>query len=140
MDKDVFCSLTFTKELDENEQKHLATIVKETVDAQARIDDENTNPGYVLLLKKPDVELYQKAVTKIVTLDEVQNILHNQQAMFEGYKNGRGLIGATAAISWEPLDRTFELIAYRPQAAMGNETTNRSKICATDGCRLPKHI
>ncbi len=60
--QDVFCSLTFTNELDESEQKHLATIVKETVDAQARIDDENTNPGYVLLLKKPDVELYQNAV------------------------------------------------------------------------------
>ncbi|VVB60848.1 tRNA(Ile2) 2-agmatinylcytidine synthetase TiaS [uncultured archaeon] len=115
----MFCSLTFTKELDENEEKYLSTIVKETIDTQACIDDDNTNPGYVLLLKKPDVDLYQKAVTKIVTLDVVQNILHNQQAMFEGYKNGRGLIGATAAISWEPLDRTFELIAYRPQQRWG---------------------
>jgi tRNA(Ile2)-agmatinylcytidine synthase len=119
--KDVFCSLTFTNELDESEQKHLATIVKETVDAQARIDDENTNPGYVLLLKKPDVYLYQNAVTKIVTLEEVQNILNNQQARFEGYKTRRGLIGATAAICWEPLDRTFELIAYRPQQRWGTK-------------------
>ena len=119
--QDMFCSLTFTNELDESEQKHLATIVKETVDAQARIDDENTNPGYVLLLKKPDVELYQNAVTKIVTLDEVQNILNNQQARFKGYKNSRGLIGATAAVSWESLDRTFELIAYRPQQRWGTK-------------------
>jgi tRNA(Ile2)-agmatinylcytidine synthase len=125
--QDVFCSLTFTKELDENEQRNLATIVKETVDTQARVDDENTNPGYVLLLKKPDVDLYQKAVTKIVILDEVQIILHNQQAMFEGYKNGRGLIGATAAISWEPLDRTFELIAYRPQQRWGTKRQIDSK-------------
>jgi tRNA(Ile2)-agmatinylcytidine synthase len=117
----VFCSLTFTKELDENEEKYLSTIVKETIDTQARIDDDNTNPGYALLLKKPDVDLYQKAVTKIVTLDVVENILHNQQAMFEGYKNGRGLIGATAAISWEPLDRTFELIVYRPQQRWGTK-------------------
>ena len=117
----MFCSLTFTKELDENEEKYLSTIVKETIDTQARIDDDNTNPGYALLLKKPDVDLYQKAVTKIVTLDVVQNILHNQQAMFEGYKNGRGLIGATAAISWEPLDRTFELIAYRSQQRWGTK-------------------
>jgi len=119
--QDVFCSLTFTNELDENEQKQLAKIVKETVETQARIDDENTNPGYVLLLKKPDVELYQNAATKIVTLDEVQNILINQQAKFEGYKNSRGLIGATAAVSWEPLDRTFELIAYRPQQRWGTK-------------------
>jgi tRNA(Ile2)-agmatinylcytidine synthase len=117
--KDVFCSLAFTKELNENEQKDLATIVKATVESQACIDDENTNPGYVLLLKKPDVELYWKAVTKIVTLNEVQHILHNQQAIFQGYKNRRGLIGATAAISWEPGDKTFELIAYRPQQRWG---------------------
>jgi tRNA(Ile2)-agmatinylcytidine synthase len=117
--KDVFCSLTLTKDLNEREEKDLSTIVKETVDAQARIDDENTNPGYVLLLKKPDVNLYQKAVTKIVTLDEVQKILYNQQATFKGYKNSRGLIGATAAISWEPLDRTFELIVYRSQQRWG---------------------
>jgi tRNA(Ile2)-agmatinylcytidine synthase len=119
--QDVFCSLTFTKELDENQQKDLATIVKETVDTLARIDDGNTNPGYVLLLKKPDVDLYQKAVTKIVTLDEVQVILCKQQAIFKGYKNCRGLIGATAAISWEPLDRTFELITYRPQECWGTK-------------------
>jgi tRNA(Ile2)-agmatinylcytidine synthase len=125
--KDVFCSLTFTNELDENEQKQLATIVKETVDAQARIDDENTNPGYVLLLKKPDAELYKNAVTKIVTLDDVQNILHNQQARFEGYKNSRGLIGATAAICWEPLDRTFELITYRPKERWGTKRQVEAK-------------
>ena len=119
--KDVFCSLTFTKELNENEQKYLASIVKTTVESQACIDDENTNPGYALLLKKPNVELYQRAVTKIVNLNEVQHILLNQQALFEGYKNCRGLIGATAAISWEPRHRTFELIAYRHQQRWGTK-------------------
>jgi tRNA(Ile2)-agmatinylcytidine synthase len=119
--KDVFCSLAFTKELDENEQNHLFTVVKTTVDAQARIDDVNTNPGYVLLLKKPDVVLYQKAVTKIVDLNEVKHILHDQQALFEGYKSCRGLIGATAAISWKPRDRTFEIIAYRHPQRWGTK-------------------
>jgi tRNA(Ile2)-agmatinylcytidine synthase len=119
--QDMFCSPTFTTELDKYEQKHLAAIVKETVDTQARIDDENTNPGYVLLLKKPDAEFYQKAVTTILTLDEVQTFLYIHQAMFEGYKNNRGLIGATAAISWEPFDRTFELIAYRLQKRWGTK-------------------
>ena len=42
--QDVFCSLTCTKDLDENEQKYLANIIKETINTQARIDDENTNP------------------------------------------------------------------------------------------------
>jgi len=119
--QDVFCSHTFTKDLNENEQKHLANIIKETIDTQARIDDENTNPGYVLLLKKPDVNFYQKTVTKIVPIDVVKKFLHDQQALFEGYKNSRGLIGATAAISWEPLDRTFELITYRPKQRWGTK-------------------
>lgn len=120
-DQDIFCSDTFTKELDEGDQMQLAAIVKETVDGQARIDDENTNPGYVLLLKKPDKDLYWKAVTTIVTLEEVQALLRHQQAIFEGYKNSRGLIGATAAVCWEPVDRTFELITYRPSERWGTK-------------------
>jgi tRNA(Ile2)-agmatinylcytidine synthase len=119
--QEIYCSSIFTKELDSTEQTELFMIVKETVDTQARIDDENTNPGYVLLLKKPDYVLYQKAVTSIVTLEEVQNILQYQQARFKGYKNSRGLIGATAAVSWEPRDRTFELITYRPSERWGKK-------------------
>jgi tRNA(Ile2)-agmatinylcytidine synthase len=119
--QDVCCSLSFTKELDFMEQKELAAIVKDIVNAQARIDDENTNPGYVLLQKKPSDELYRKAVTTIVTLQEVQVLLNHQQAIFEGYKNSRGLIGATAAVSWEPQDKTFELIAYRPRDRWGTK-------------------
>ncbi len=119
--QDIYCSPTFTKELNTAEQTELITIVKETVDTQARIDDENTNPGYVLLIKKPEYSLYRKAVTSIVTLEEVQNILFDQQARFEGYKNSRGLIGATAAVSWEPRDKTFELITYRPPVGWGKK-------------------
>jgi tRNA(Ile2)-agmatinylcytidine synthase len=95
--------------------------VKETIDTQAYFNDLNTNPGYVLLLKKPDVDLYQKAVTKIVHLDVIKKFLTDQQAAFEGYKNCRGLIGATAAIAWEPFDRTFELITYRPKQRWGTK-------------------
>ncbi len=117
--QDVWSSPVFTEELDASEQRDLVMIVKETVDAQARFDDENTNPGFVLLVEKPDSELYWKAVKSIVTLDEVHSLLHSHEAVFEGYKNSRGLIGATAAIAWEPLDKTFELITYRLQKRWG---------------------
>jgi tRNA(Ile2)-agmatinylcytidine synthase len=117
----VFCSLTFTKELSENEQSQLYYIVKKIVEEQARFDDENTNPGFVLLGKKPEVSIYKNAVTKIVSLDEIQTFLRSAGASFEGYKNCRGLIGATAAVAWEPLDRTFEFIAYRPMNRWGTK-------------------
>ncbi len=119
--QDVFCSPPSFTELDHNQRKDLATIVKETVETQARVDDENTNPGYVLLSERPDDELYWKAVTTIVSLDEVQSLLRKHHAIFEGYKNSRGLIGATAAICWEPGDRTFEVITYRPQQRWGTK-------------------
>lgn len=117
--QDVFCSPSSIAELDHSQQKHLAMIVKETVETQARVEDENTNPGYVLLSERPNDELYWKTVTTIVTLEEAQSLLQHHHAIFEGYKNSRGLIGATAAICWEPQDRTFELITYRPQQRWG---------------------
>lgn len=118
---DIYCSLYFTHELDVIEQKELAKIIEEIIDNQARFDEKNTNPGYVLLLKKPQYKLYRKAVTTIVTLEEVQALLNNLQAIFKGYKNNRGLIGATAAISWKPFDRTYELITYRSQQRWGTK-------------------
>lgn len=118
---EIFSSMTLTQELDDTQQRDLASIVNSVVDEQAKMDEENTNPGYVLLLKKPGDELYQKAVTTIVQLDDVQAILQRHRAVYKGYKNGRGLIGATAAVAWEPADRTYELIAYRPQERWGTK-------------------
>jgi tRNA(Ile2)-agmatinylcytidine synthase len=118
---DIFTSLTFTKELSSHEQKRLMTILKQIISEQARFDDDNTNPGIVLLPKQPDVRYYKKTVTQLVQLSETQTLLKTMDASFEGYKNCRGLIGATAAITWEPLDRTFELIAYRQPSRWGTK-------------------
>ena len=117
----VFYSSRVKTELDKNEQHHLAMLVKETVEELARVDDEKTNPGYVMLLEKPSSDFYYKAVTSIVPLDKVKRFLESHHAIFEGYKNGRGLIGATAAICWEPRDRTFELISYRFRQRWGSK-------------------
>src|SRR5205814_1401259 len=37
------------------------------------------------------------------------------------YKNGRGLIGALAAIAWRPRDRTYEILTYRAPEAWSTE-------------------
>jgi len=75
-----------------------------------------------LLKTQPDSSLYKKSVTKIVTLNEVKLFLNSIKADFKGYKNCRGLIGATSAISWIPsLDRTFELISYRQKKRWGTK-------------------
>jgi tRNA(Ile2)-agmatinylcytidine synthase len=119
--KPVECSLTFTQELDTGEQQDVYTLVKETVETQSRIDDTNTNPGFVLLIQQPPAKVYTNTVRTIVHLQDIQHMLTTLQGRYEGYKNSRGLIGATAAIAWEPLDRTFELITYRPEHRWGTK-------------------
>jgi len=44
------------------------------------------------------------------------------KAQYKGYKNCRGLIGATASIAWLPVhDKTYELIAYREEKRWGTK-------------------
>lgn len=121
--KDVLCSPNPTRELELSDQAEVYEIIRDIVKKQAYLSDENTNPGFVVLLKQPPQEIYQKAVQQIVSLDEVITTLQQYEALFEGYKNQRGLIGATAAVCWNPGDRTFELIAYRMEKRWGTKRT-----------------
>ena len=86
----------------------------------AKIEDKNTNPGYVILKKQPNVKQYKKAVKDIVLLDEIKSLLNFSEALYEGYKNGRGLIGATSAIAWSSSpDKTYEFVAFRQKKQWG---------------------
>jgi len=112
--KDIFSSVELQEDVNELEYKKIKKIVKETVEEHAKVEDENTNPGFSVLKRQPDFEVYKKAVTQVVLLDEITSLLNKLNADFEGYKNGRGLIGATSAIAWSSdLDKTYELISYR---------------------------
>lgn len=98
------------------------SIVEKEVNMQARLDDENTNSGFVLLEKQPSFKFYEKTVKEIVSLDETKKLLEKLDASYKGYKNSRGLIGATASVAWKPLkDKTFELIAYREKKLWGTK-------------------
>jgi tRNA(Ile2)-agmatinylcytidine synthase len=118
---DVFSSHSMTQELDDNERKEVYRIIQEILAQQAHTEDDNTNPGFVLMQTPPEPTMYHDAVTRIVPLDEVLSFLKDRRALFEGYKNKRGLIGATAAIAWVPQDRTYEVIAYRKKERWGTK-------------------
>jgi len=112
--KDAFSSVELQEDVNELEYKKIKKIVKETVEEHAKVEDENTNPGFSVLKRQPDFEVYKKAVTQVVLLDEITSLLNKLDADFEGYKNGRGLIGATSAVAWSSdFDKTYELISYR---------------------------
>ncbi|HHH77922.1 MAG TPA: DUF1743 domain-containing protein, partial [Thermoplasmatales archaeon] len=93
--------------------EELAGALDKLIRKRAMLDGEQTNPGLVISERKTPYNLYRKAVRSIVTLDEVEYILKSVNALYIPYKNGRGLIGASAAIAWRPHDRTYELITYR---------------------------
>jgi len=103
-------------------ETEVGSIVKQVVDSQARLEDINTNSGFVVLQEQPAYTVYEKTVKEVVLLDETREILDKLDGFYKGYKNCRGIIGATASIAWNPInDKTFELIAYRKKSRWGSK-------------------
>jgi tRNA(Ile2)-agmatinylcytidine synthase len=95
--------------------------IQRIIEANAQFSDENTNPAFVIMKKKPSPALYWKAVREVVELKDVKKLLKIENADFKGYKNQRGLVGATSAISWRPRDKTYEVIVYREKKRWGTK-------------------
>lgn len=87
----------------------------------ARFDCDQTNPGIVCSISRPPPSLYFRVMRGIVDLVEVEDMLDRLKARRRKYKEGRGLIGASAAMAWRPRDRTWEVIAYRRPERFGSE-------------------
>ncbi len=111
----------FTNGNDDVDIAVIEDIVGEEVEKQAFLADEKTNPGFVITRKKFDSTIYEQGVKDVLHLNDVIEVLNHAGAVYKGYKNGRGLIGAAAAISWEPGDKTYELISYRYREKWGKE-------------------
>jgi tRNA(Ile2)-agmatinylcytidine synthase len=90
-----------------------------SVEELADFSCENTNPGVVVVESQPDPAFYTKAVTGFCQIDEAIAVLDAAGAQYRGYKNSRGLIGATAAVASELDDRTSEILVYRQPEQWG---------------------
>lgn len=91
------------------------------VEELADFGASNTHPGIVVTEEKPHPTFYQRAVQDFCTLEEAITILNKIGAQYRGYKNGRGLIGATAAVAAEFSDTTYEWLAYRFPERWGSD-------------------
>jgi len=96
---------------------------------------EGASPGVVVSPRKPGAGLYWSAVRRIVAKEEVQRELDDSGAVWGGLSGSRGVVGAAAAMSWRPRDRTFELLAYRERGRWGTERRldERSVISIDEG-------
>lgn len=93
---------------------------------------EDASPGLVVSEKKPSPSLYWLAARKIVDREQVDEELERIGALTYQLAGGRGVIGATAAMSWRPIDRTYETLVYRRRERWGKPR----KVSASDVRRL----
>jgi tRNA(Ile2)-agmatinylcytidine synthase len=103
--------------IDEPRYNDVRYVVKELVDKYGEFSCENTNPG-VVFLKGPvpdDVKTYSDTVVKsLVEKKLAMDLIEKHEMDTLEYKNGRGLIGALAAIGGTlEGDLTYELLTYR---------------------------
>jgi tRNA(Ile2)-agmatinylcytidine synthase len=89
------------------------------VDRYAELDKEGTHPGVVVSENRPDERFYLKALRDFCDIGEAREVLDEAGARYRGYKLGRGLIGAAAAIAASLPDETTELLAYRREELFG---------------------
>lgn len=91
-------------------------LIKEAValvQEYAELNEDNTNPGVVAMESPLPSDFYSKALSEEIGIEEAEMKLRDAGANFVKIKNGRGIIGAAAAISWPMNSVTYECIAYR---------------------------
>ncbi len=89
------------------------------VEELAEFDAAGTNPGVVASPVRPPPDFYYAALRDFCSLEEACAVLEPVEACYRGYKNRRGLIGATAAIASDLFDRTYEVLVYRKRENWG---------------------
>jgi tRNA(Ile2)-agmatinylcytidine synthase len=108
------------------------------VEELADFSCENTNPGVVVVDTRPDPAFYTKAVTDFCQIDEAIELLEAAGAQYRGYKNKRGLIGATAAVASVLADSTSEILVYRQPEQWGTpREVDRARLFAAEEVTFP---
>jgi tRNA(Ile2)-agmatinylcytidine synthase len=101
------------------EEKAFAERAWERVLARSRRGEPRTDPALVAVSRRFPAALYYRTVREIVPIEETRRYLASVGAFVRAEGDGRGLVGAAAAIAWPGRRVTWELIAYRPVAREG---------------------
>jgi len=91
--------------------------------AGSRLGEPRTDPAMVAVRHRLPARLYYRAVREIVPIEETRAYLESVGAVVHSEGDGRGLVGASAAVAWPARRATWELIAYRPVAREGARRT-----------------
>src|SRR5208282_2153599 len=91
----------------------------ERVRASSRLGEPRTDPALVAVRRRLPAWVYYRAVREVVPVEEARRYLESVGALVYAEGDGRGVVGASAAIAWPARRVTWELIAYRPVAREG---------------------
>ena len=84
------------------------------VRTSSRLGETGTDPALVSVPRRLPSRLYYRAVREVVSVQETRRYLETVGAVVRSEGDGRGIVGASAAIAWPGRRVTWELIAYRP--------------------------
>ncbi len=113
-------------------------IACETVEELADFSCDNTNPGVVVACERLDPTFYERAVTDFCEIHDAVKLLDGAGAWYKGYKNRRGLIGATAAVASVLADSTSEILVYREPERWGTpREVDRDTLFAAEAVTFP---
>ena len=118
-------------------------VVKDHIKKMAHFYDENTNPGAVILESDdPPHDIRQfsaEAMVSTLSIRQAIQLIERHDLGFISFKNGRGLIGALAAVgAGLGVDRTYELVAYRYTQNFGKKRyINRDSVFRSDLMTYP---
>lgn len=104
----------------------------------SRRGEPGTDPALVAVSRKLPSRLYYQAVREVVPAEETLRYLETVGAVVHAEGDGRGVVGASAAIAWPGRKVTWELIAYRPLAREGAPRTVDAASVRRAGRRFPR--
>ena len=110
-------SMCLRFEVDESYYNRIKEEVNKLIKLHGEFACDNTNPGVVFLegdVPKDIIDYSSRVVRSIVKKKDAMRLINNYKLDFLEYKNGRGIIGALAAIGGTlEEDYTYELLTYR---------------------------
>lgn len=128
---------------DSSREAPIKEAILQTIERESDLASEGTEPGVVFLKKETVPFLVRRfafqAITGIVELKQALDLIKRFRCEAYGFKDGRGIIGALAAVG-ETLtgDHTYEVIAYRSPFNFGSKRlVDEGSIVAMDRLTAP---
>ncbi|MFW3147243.1 MAG: DUF1743 domain-containing protein [Thermoplasmatota archaeon] len=102
----------------------IMSVSSDAVEELSVFEDPQTNPGLVLVENELDERLgswYQRALHEILDVEEARDMVQELGIHSRTWKNGRGAIGALAAVGADLTAHSYEAMLYRPGSVKERE-------------------